>query len=318
MAIRTGPGATAAAAGGVATAPALLLLLLLTTLSSVAAVCPNVFFGTGVSALATDYDNNDGLFHPDLSNTLPLVGRCDVTGAGASTDPANWRAQLYLCGTADCSDGPGGTLPSGYQAAFPTCSNFTTQQSCTLQPTAVTYIASRYSSSYLFYLPSAYRGANTFYAVRCFFLCDASDAVTAEQRSSASFTVVSLVLQQVAVPLAVVESVEVTVLSWSQGGLLWGHESRLHEFFYQDPKHGIRLGSKAARASLVSVRHAAAAAEACRRCRVAAVRSTRTLCAPFFPSLCPSMPRFAPICLSISLHLPPKDYCSCLASPSPN
>lgn len=129
------------------------------------------------------------LFHPTMANMLPLAGRCDVTGAGASLDPAAWRAQLYLCGSSDCVDGA--NLPGGYQAGLPTCDNYTTQTSCTLPPTAVAYAASTYSSSFAYTMPNAYRGGPTFYAWRCFYLCDAANASTAEQRAAATFTVVS-------------------------------------------------------------------------------------------------------------------------------
>ncbi len=129
-----------------------------------------------------------GLFHPTMSNVLPLVGRCDVTGAGASTDPASWRAQLYICGTSDCVDGV--NLPSSFQPDLPTCVNYTTTSSCTLPPTAVGYVGSTYTSTFAYSVPQAYRGATTYYAWRCFYLCDSADASSAEQRASATFTVV--------------------------------------------------------------------------------------------------------------------------------
>lgn len=135
-----------------------------------------------------------GLFHPTMSNVLPLVGRCDVTGAGASTDPASWRAQLYLCGTSDCVDGV--TLPSSFQPDLPTCVNYTTTSSCTLPPTAVGYVSSTYTSTFAYSVPQAYRGATTYYAWRCFYLCDSANASSAEQRASATFTVVGASCQK--------------------------------------------------------------------------------------------------------------------------
>ena len=67
---------------------------------------------------------------PSLPTFLQLTGRCLTSGTGASVNPANWKVQLVLCGVESCQNGI--NLPSGYQAAFPTCVNVTGGPSCTL------------------------------------------------------------------------------------------------------------------------------------------------------------------------------------------
>ena len=67
------------------------------------------------------------IFPPDC---LQLTGQCLTSGTGASANLANWKVQLVQCGVQPCQNGV--NLPSGYQAAFPTCVNVTGGPSCTL------------------------------------------------------------------------------------------------------------------------------------------------------------------------------------------
>ena len=52
------------------------------------------------------------------------------------------------------------------------------------------YAAGSYNTSYSIYVPNAYLGAKSYYYWRCFYLCTASDASSAEMTGGASFTVV--------------------------------------------------------------------------------------------------------------------------------
>ena len=52
---------------------------------------------------------------------------------------------------------------------------------------------SLYTTRYAFEVPSAWMGSDTYYFWRCFYLCDSTNATTAEQRAAASFTVVRAV-----------------------------------------------------------------------------------------------------------------------------
>jgi hypothetical protein len=69
---------------------------------------------------------------------MQLFGSCYASGQGASEDAANWRVQLYLCGTnpLGCiTGGPSANVPGGLQDTYPLCANETVAPSCTLTPT---------------------------------------------------------------------------------------------------------------------------------------------------------------------------------------
>jgi hypothetical protein len=168
---------------------ALALLGLALQLDLARAGCTGVRFGEGQASIAQDYASDDGLFHPTPANILPLTGVCGVSGYGANTAPGNWLVQVYRCGTSPCQVGV--NLPPAWDNSLPTCANTTTGPSCTLNPVGpASYSGNYYTARYNFYVPDAWERNDTYFAWRCFYVCDAaSPATSAEIRADASFTV---------------------------------------------------------------------------------------------------------------------------------
>ncbi|KAL4426829.1 hypothetical protein ABPG77_006615 [Micractinium sp. CCAP 211/92] len=108
---------------------------------------------------------------------------CSISGFGASTAGNRWRAQLFYCGTsAPCSDA---TLPSAYSTADVPCNG---SLPCTLRPTArAEYAASTYTTNYTTTIRNAWKGATTYYYIKCFYLCRGNASQT-QERSAASIT----------------------------------------------------------------------------------------------------------------------------------
>lgn len=173
---------------------ALLALILLQRLAGVEAVCLEsgslVRFGLGNQKLFTA-TSKDGQYRADADNTFNLQATCEVSGAGASLEPNRWRAQLTLCGTTPCRDS---NMPALSEARSVCTPGSAFSGSCALLPsgkanfTASTgAAANEYSAAFSTRIDSAWKGATTFYYLKCWYLCEGKGQ-QAEERSAASFT----------------------------------------------------------------------------------------------------------------------------------
>ncbi|KAL4443916.1 hypothetical protein ABPG75_011653 [Micractinium tetrahymenae] len=138
-----------------------------------------VELGTGQQTVQAATVDADGRFYPDFQNNFSFNATCVVSGRYANTNRSRWRMQLALCGTKPCNNN--NLLP--YTATPKICG----QSNCLMIPNSITYINNRYITTYSATVTNAWKGAVTYYYLRCFYVCQ-GQAAQAQDRAGSSMT----------------------------------------------------------------------------------------------------------------------------------